>query len=81
MPYINPSARADIMFGTFPASPGELNYRITQEIWEYIRQYGECYSSYNEVIGVLECAKLELYRRMIGPYEDRKCQENGDVYV
>ena len=33
-----------------------------------------------EVLGVLECVKLELYRRVAAPYEDKKCQENGDVY-
>jgi hypothetical protein len=38
------------------------------------------YDNFNEVIGVLECMKLELYRRMIAPYEDTKCKENGDVY-
>ena len=38
------------------------------------------YALYNAVIGVLECAKMELYRRQISPYEDRKIAENGDVY-
>ena len=32
------------------------------------------------LIGVLECAKLELYRRVAAPYEDDKIDENGDVY-
>jgi hypothetical protein len=32
------------------------------------------------MIGVLECAKLELYRRVAAPYEDAKCEDNGDVY-
>lgn len=68
------------MYGTFPANAGQLNYKITQEIWEYIRDMGQSYTTYNDVIGVLECAKLELYRRMIGPYEDKKKEENGDVY-
>jgi hypothetical protein len=30
-------------------------------------------------MGVLESAKLELYRRKIAPYEDDKIAENGDV--
>ena len=38
------------------------------------------YSEINSVIGVLECAKMELYRRIAAPYEDKKCEENGDVY-
>lgn len=38
------------------------------------------YKDYNEVIGVLECVKQELYRRLIAPYEDKKKDENGDVF-
>ena len=29
---------------------------------------------------MLECAKLELYRRVAAPYEDEKIDQNGDVY-
>ena len=38
------------------------------------------YSRINELIGVLECAKIELYRRIAAPYEDDKSRINGDVY-
>jgi len=38
------------------------------------------YSKINEMIGMLECCKLELYRRVAGPYEDIKTSQNGDVY-
>ena len=38
------------------------------------------YAHLNEAIGVLECAKLELYRRVAAPYEDGKRAETGDVY-
>jgi len=41
---------------------------------------GVKYATLNTVIGVLECAKLELYRRVVADYEDQKCEENGDVY-
>lgn len=30
-------------------------------------------------LGVLVCVILELYRRVLGPYEDNKIVENGDV--
>jgi len=33
----------------------------------------------NDAIGALEGAKLELYRRVISKYEDKKIMENGDV--
>lgn len=32
-----------------------------------------------EIIGALEATKLEIYRRLIGPYEDTKLKKNGDV--
>ena len=35
----------------------------------------------NAAIGVLECAKLELYRRVVAMYEDGKIKENGDVFL
>lgn len=34
-----------------------------------------------DVIGCLECAKLELYRRVVAPYENRALKRNGDVYA
>jgi len=42
---------------------------------------GLSYTQINAVIGVLECAKMELYRRIAAPYEDKKSRESGDVYV
>jgi len=76
-----------------PTSAGELNYRITKEILCYLSylNYNKLvkskkmsavnnYADYNEIMGVLECIKQELYRRAIAPYEDQKIKENGDVY-
>jgi hypothetical protein len=59
-------------------TPGDANYVITvllQEAFDLTH-----YSDYNAVIGILECAKLEFYRRAVAPYEDEKIKENGDVY-
>jgi len=81
MPYIPVKDRVKAMnFG--PNTPGELNYCITQLINEYIEEESDSmrYSFINACIGVLECCKLELYRRIAAPYEDKKCEENGDVY-
>jgi len=30
--------------------------------------------------GELDCCKREIYRRIIAPYEDKKIEENRDVY-
>ena len=79
MPYIDGYRREDLNPLTSPHNAGELNYVITYIVNEYLgNSYG--YSDINEVIGVLECAKLELYRRIASPYEDEKIQQNGDVY-
>ena len=65
-----------------PMSSGELNYCITRLIDAYVRMCNTplTYTHINEVIGVLECAKLEFYRRVAVPYETAKMEENGDVY-
>jgi hypothetical protein len=82
MPYIKPQDRAAILLNeTNIEDAGELNFFITTLINYYIDKNTKCYTTLNEVIGVLECAKLELYRRIVGPYEDIKIQENGDVYT
>lgn len=63
-----------------PANAGELNYLVSRFIANYLEKNGLKYANCNEMIGALECAKLELYRVMIGPYEDDKIAENGGVY-
>ena len=60
-------------------TPGEFNYFITTAVLEYLGPKPN-YGKYNEVVGVLECAKLEFYRRAVTAYEEKKIQENGDVY-
>ena len=81
-PYIKEKYRKEIDLGRIPDSPGELNYLITTTILDYLGGEGAVviYSDFNEVMGVLECVKQELYRRMIAKYEDEKCELNGDVY-
>ncbi len=60
--------------------PGELNYVLSCLVDDFIADHGFNYAAYNAAIGVLECAKLELYRRLVAPYEDEKRLENGDVF-
>jgi len=59
---------------------GELNYLITRLVHTFLGQKPESYQNYNDALGALEGAKLELYRRKIGPYENKKIEENGDVF-
>jgi hypothetical protein len=58
---------------------GELNYLITMLTHRYLNQKPESYQMYNDAVGALEGAKLELYRRHVAQYEDEKIKENGDV--
>ncbi len=82
MPYITQKRRQERIdncdFGA--RNPGELNYAFTELIIDYLESKGLNYGTLNEVVGVLECCKLELYRRKAAPYEDEKIEENGDVY-
>lgn len=78
MPYIDEKSRSRAK--QTPATPGELNYAITKIIDDYLSRIGVSYSTLNTCVGVLECAKLELYRRVVIPYENKKLDENGDVY-
>jgi hypothetical protein len=86
MPYIQKGRRQDLLnFGKIgdPQNIGELNYVLTTIILHYLQDNGtgkRCYEKYNSIMGALSCIQHELYRRMIAPYEDKKIQENGDVY-
>lgn len=59
--------------------PGVYNY-VFSKLLSVPYGYQTSYGKVNEAIGILECAKLEFYRRIAAPYEDVKKDENGDVY-
>jgi len=81
MPYLTVPRKREIDNNRIlPSMGGDLNYLITKLCLTFVDNKGACYATYNEVIGALECAKLEMYRRAIAPYEDKKIKENGDVY-
>jgi hypothetical protein len=86
MPYISPNRRADFyelemkVLHTRIDSPGELNYIITQLFLKYMSQHGLNYQSINDCLGAASGAMLEMYRRVAVKLEDKKCEENGDVY-
>jgi hypothetical protein len=90
MPYIKKEFRSvlesnchleELLAGLGRLSPtvGDLNYLITRICHEYIKIHGMSYQASNDLVGVLDCAKMELYRRVISKYEDKKIKENGDV--
>ena len=55
---------------------GSVNYVVTKIIKQL---YPLRYFHLNRALGVLEAIKHEFYRRVVGPYEDTKVKENGDV--
>lgn len=78
MPYIPTEARVELEYRD-AGTAGELNYEITRLIQGYFIENGGRYQQINDVLGALEGAKAEFYRRIVAPYEDKKIAENGDV--
>jgi hypothetical protein len=87
MPYIKMIDRDRLDYITDAASnvgilnAGELNYLITRLCITFMHDNGQSYQNINNVVGALEGAKMEFYRRYAAPYENTKIIENGDVYV
>lgn len=92
MPYLTQEARAqldDHINGLLQALlespegsiPGGLNYAICRVADGVIAAKGESYSQYNNLLGSVEAAKLEIYRRMVAPYENAKSYQNGEVFT
>lgn len=83
MPYVKQEDR-----GKEGGNAGILNYQITTLVDRHLQSNSHLhhdnrphYCCLNEVVGVLECVKQELYRRVIAPYEDVKREKNGDVFT
>lgn len=84
MPYIPQESRPPIdkAVNQLPIhlSVGEFNYAVSRMCDRQLKERGLSYTNINNLIGTLECIKLELYRRLAANYEDQKLQENGDAY-
>ena len=87
MPYIKNDQRPEIDVAITPLleylqklpmeeQDGALNYSVTKIIKHV---YPKKYFHLNRAMGVLSAIAHELYRHIIGPYEDEKIKENGDV--
>lgn len=82
MPYIEQPRRLDVWKGGPPSNAGELNFFITKCLLTYwnFGPGNKGYKTINDILGAVEGAKLEFYRRVVVPYEEQKIKENGDVY-
>lgn len=89
MPYVDQRRRAELSevlnvvdaIGAENLEVGDINYIVTSILHKWLRKTGIRYKHINSMIGVLECAKLELYRQIASRYEDEKKIENGPVSV
>lgn len=58
---------------------GVLTYVLTSLLINILTEHGLSYSRFSDIVGTLECAKMEIYRRAIASYEDYCVQNNGDI--
>ncbi len=84
MPYIKKEDRERIdklveQLANTIKNVGHVNYAITKFLHIIIQRDEFGYALLNSMIGVLECAKLELYRMVVAPHEGKKRMENGPV--
>ena len=90
MPYIKEARREQMNLAlAHPTTAGDLNYCFTSLIVKYLWRERDSkgkfkskynYQDINDILGALEGAKSEFYRRVVVPYEQGKIQTNGDVY-
>ena len=58
---------------------GIINYFTFGLIKRWIKVNGAKYWIFAGFIGTMVCCVLEVYRRLIAPYEDKAIKKNGDV--
>lgn len=80
MPYVTADRKEQLEAGLPIENPGSLNYLITKLLLRYWTNGPRSYQSINDIVGAVEAAKLEFYRRVVTIYEEKKRNENGDVY-
>lgn len=78
MPYIDPRCRE--LAKSVPVGAGELDYRLTLVVLEFLDANKMCFETMNTIVGVLDNVKDEFRRRILHPYEDKQCLKNGEVY-
>lgn len=81
MPYLTQGERASLDEGRKAMKGGDLNYQFSKLLNDFVSMKGLSYATINEAMGAIESAKQEFYRRVAGPYEDKKVIQNGEVYV
>jgi hypothetical protein len=86
MPYIKQEDRVKFenlakALGTAATCAGDLNYVFTVICHQYIKEKGLRYQNINDIMGALTGTQLEMYRKIVSPYEDIKINENTDIGI
>ena len=79
MPYLS-NDQKELLGDKIPVTPGELNYVITQILIQYVEHQRLSYGIVSEALSACTEAAAEFRRRVLVPLEDRKIEQNGDVY-
>jgi len=59
---------------------GAINYFVTRIVLPTLRpETGWGYTSLSEAVSVVRDVADEIQRRLLGPYEDKAIQNNGDI--
>ena len=56
-----------------------LTVNLNYFLFKLAKRNCKSYSDYQKFLGELEACKLEIYRRLAAPYDDKKIKENGDA--
>lgn len=87
MPYI-PKSRRDAIFNESKTdfnstikTKGELNFRISELLGEYVELHGVSYQNLSDAINAAIDAAEEFRRQCLNPYEDFCIKKNGDLDV
>ena len=83
MPYIPQEERKQFVPSLYTLkqtirTKGQLNYVITMACLQFLGDAPR-YDNYQDMVGTLECVKLEFYTRRVAAYEREKEKLNGDL--
>ncbi len=82
IPYIKQEERPvmDMVVKTMADADVRANGDLNYILYSFCKkQVPESYNSYKNYIGELRQCATEIERRILGPYEDKAIQRNGDV--
>ena|SRR5208282_4964699 len=85
MPYVAPEIAEELLDGRIPENVGELTYCVTSQLAMFLDQKWSNtdelhYEDLAQCLAALEGARADFIDRVLKPYEQKKMEENGDVW-